>query len=232
MPAASPEHPPFLPGQYMADLSGLSASDSSLDDSRTGSHFVGKEFWFDDINWSSSGPVKPLRSNLRRRLRVVRNTSGINLLPKRSAVVEGLLLNVTGITGGGVAGYVSHGKTTGYVRNGVAAAESPDHAFPIDEFLPSTGVPDNALYYVVVQGPATCLSNIAAAASTNFTVGDAVVALTAATSQATTAGRVARLDMALTTPGHGAPARILGAAMSALTTNNTATDVLVNVGAF
>ena len=230
MPAASPEHPPFLPGQYMADLSGLSASDASLDDSRTGHQFVGKEYWFDDINWGAAGPIKPLRSNLRRRLRVARNISGINLLPKRCAAIDGLLTG--GTIGTGTAGHTPQGKVGGYSKIGVAAAQIPDHLFPIDEFLPATGVPDNALFYVCVEGPAMCLNDIASGATTLVAVGDAIVALTAVTSQATTAGRIARIDQAVTTPGPGTGRRILGAALSAATTTNTASDVLVNVGAW
>lgn len=223
MPAASPEHPPFLPGQYMADRSG-----SSTDSERTGAQYLGKEFWFDDIDWSVTGSqIKPTRSQIRRKLRVVRNKHATDaMLPKRVAKVNGLVC--TGAVGAGTAGPDAQSIVGGYCSIGSAAAVSPDHGFPIDEWLPSTGAPANSLFYVVVEGPAVVKSGL-----TQFTaivVGDPLVCLTAATSNATTSGRVVVLGLDSTTLGVGVPARIIGAAMSACTSQGYHVDVLVNVG--
>ena len=151
------------------------------------------------------------------RVRVVRNSSGIALLPKRLASFE---VDATDPDQWGrrCAGY----STT-------TAAEG----HPIDEYLPAAGVVDNDLFYVIMDGPAvvlTSLSDLAADAA----AGDWFVSITGATSQATTSGRLS-LTTLVTTNSTGAAlfnqvVNRIGRALSAATTQNTNFDVLVEVG--
>jgi hypothetical protein len=169
----------------------------------------GEEFEYEDRDWAATGPVKPLRTNQMVRVRVVRNNSGIALLPKRIAIVK-----LTGTYGNQVDGYV---RLTG------------GRGYPIDEFLPAAGVPDKALFYIVVKGPGVCLTDIAAGIS--IVVGDYVNSLTAASSQATTAGHVVLQDLSGATALLAAQVQNrIGAAMTARTTAETNTAILVDVG--
>jgi hypothetical protein len=83
---------------------------------------------------------------------------------------------------------------------------------------------------VVMEGPAVILTDLAGADNNVLNVGTVVVALTGATSGATTAGRVAPQDLT------GATALLadqiqnrIGYALTAKTTANTNADVLVDV---
>lgn len=167
----------------------------------------GQEYTVEDVD-PATGIV---RSGIPVTLRVVRNTSGGALLPKRLG-----RFSTAQAYGTAVDGYVNATAGVGY---------------PIDEYLPATGVANNDLFYVVIKGPAIFLTDLAGGASNVFNVGDRVVGLTAATSGATTAGRVAPQDLTgATAPLANQIQNRLGFAMSAKTTGNTNADLLVNVG--
>ena len=167
---------------------------------------VGKEWVFEDVDPGT----KAVRSNKYVRCRAVRNNSGISLLPRRIAQFST------------TAGSFSH-EVTGYTT--VVAKRG----FLIDEFLPSTGVPDKDVFWVVVEGPAEGITDLAAVDT--IAVGDRLVALTAVTSQATTAGRVDLQDLGGATTALGEQAmNYIGFAMSAKTSANTNTAILIDVG--
>ncbi len=106
-----------------------------------------------------------------------------------------------------------------------------DRCYPIDEYLPAAGCPVNDLCYIVVDGPALCRTDLAAGAANLIAVGDVLVALTAATSGCTTAGRVAPQDLTGATAVLGVQVmNTIGRALSAKVTTNTNADVLVEVG--
>lgn len=172
----------------------------------------GVEMVFDDLDWSVTGPMKPHRTYRKRLCRLVRNVSGVNLLPKRTAVYA----TASGLYGNRVDGY---GSLTAQRLAGV-----------IDEWLPSTGVPNLALFWITVEGPSLCLTDIASLGSATIAVGENVVGLTAATSQATTAGRIREQDLSGATAilADHAVNRI-GVAMSAATTGQTNADILVDI---
>ena len=138
--------------------------------------------------------------------RLVRNVSGIALLPGRLAIYK------AGQQDKRVDGYTN---TTAQRAAGV-----------VDPWLPAAGVPDGDVFWIVISGtvPARrALSNSAA----DDAEGDTLYAITAATSQATTAGRFTRwvgtFTAAETTDG-GAAAILsnnIGLAMSACTTAGT-----------
>ena len=201
--------PPFERGSTFYNGSTINSSDLG------GLQFEGKKWAFEDLTYTGTTGAKARRSNRTVTCMCVRNVSGIALLPKRLARLQRT----------GTDGRFFLGRADGY---GFATAEYG--VFPVDEWLPAAGVPNNDLFWVVIEGPATVLSDLAPAASGVFNVGDAVVALTAATSQATTAGRVSAQDLT------GATALLanqvgnrLGRALSAATTANTNSSLLINV---
>ncbi len=175
----------------------------------------GAEFELDDINWSSTALTKPFRTQgAKCRLRVVRNVSGATLLPKFLA----RLIKTSGTN--------LYNRTDGYAR---LVTDTP--CYPIDEFLPSAGVVNYDLFYVCVSGPSECMTGMVGDATNVIGIGDFLVALTAATTGATTAGRLGAQDLT------GATAVLanqiqnrIARGMSAKTTTNTNAAVLVFVG--
>lgn len=167
---------------------------------------VGKEWVFEDVN-PANGAVRTNRSV---RCRAVRNSSGIALLPRRIAQFS----TTAGSFGHEVTGYTTTTAQRGYL---------------IDEYLPTAGVAANDVFWVVVEGPAEGITDLAAVDT--ISVGDKLVALTAVTSQATTAGR---LDLAAFAVTEAALANqimhYIGHAMSAKTSANTNTALLIDVG--
>lgn len=174
----------------------------------------GREFVVEDLDYSGSLPKGRAYSAAvaHKRVRIVRNVSGINLLPRYLAQF------------GTAAG--QYGKRiTGYTNT------TAGDGFPIDEFLPAAGVVNNDLFYIVVEGPAECYTSAAANAEDVFSAGSVLVALTAAASTfSTTAGRVTPQDLT------GATALLanqvqnrIGVAMSASTTANSNSAKLVYV---
>lgn len=165
---------------------------------------------FEDLDYSVTGP-KPARTNRFVRCLVVRNVSGIALLPKRLVTFQQ------------TAGF-STGRVDGY------ATATAVNAFPVDEFLPTAGVPNGDLFYIVTEGPASCITDLAGGANNLLPLGTLVVALTAVTSQATTAGRIAPQDLTGATAllGNQIQNR-LGYALTAKTTTNTNAGILIDI---
>lgn len=106
-----------------------------------------------------------------------------------------------------------------------------DVAGVVDEHLGSAGCPNYDCCWIAVKGQSLVkTSRTASDAEASFAVNQPVVALTAATSQATTAGRVwpAGLTTTVTTIMSIAANRI-GKALSATTSANTDYSLLVNL---
>ena len=202
---ARTENAPFPRGEY--------ATTTDFD------NLIGKEWEFEDIDWAvATLGARKARTNRMVRCRLVRNDSGIALLPKRL-----VRFRASGVLyGSAVDGY---GATTA------------ERVYPVDEFLPAAGVPSLGYFWVVVDGPATVLTPLAGAEfNGNISEGSRLVALTAATSGATTAGRVAVVNI---TGGsqvtdytfiHDNVNNMIGRALSARTTANTNADLLIEVG--
>jgi len=198
------ENPPFSRGETFYNGATIDSNDLG------GTHLEGKEWVFEDVN-PHTGVA---RTNKYVTVRVMRNSSGIALLPKRIGACE-IDATTPDEWGRRVAGYTT-----------TTAA----HGKPIDEYLPAAGVPANDLFYIVMDGPAVVLTSLSDL-SADVAAGDWLVAITAATSQATTAGRVALQDLT------GATANLavqimnrIGRALSAKTTQNTNADLLLEVG--
>jgi hypothetical protein len=100
----------------------------------------------------------------------------------------------------------------------------------VDDHLPSAGVPNGDLFWLIVEGPALMRTDLAGGALNVISDGDRLAALTAATSQATTAGRVQ--SFVATTNVTNAISGVLNVcaiAMSAMTTGQTNSAVLADV---
>lgn len=177
--------------------------------------FEGRVARFQDQIYSSTDNVIRPRSDAEVKCRLVRNVSGIALLPKRAVKWA--------------AGY-RHRRVDGY-----CCITAEECAGVVDEWLPTAGVRNGDLFWIVVGGPTLMLSSLAGDAENVITEGSALYALTAATSQATTAGRVVAwngtFSAAQTTDGTAGKINqnYVGRAMSAKTTANTNSNILVDL---
>jgi hypothetical protein len=206
---ARDEAPPFGRGEMFWDSS-YTPTTQDITDTQ---HLEGKEWTFEDIDYTLRG-AKTVRTGKMVRCRVVRNVGAAALLPKRLASFVADQTTGTKLVGR-VDGYTTTTAARGY---------------PIDEFLPSAGCQVNNLCWLVMEGPAVVLSDLAGGANNVLNVGDLVVALTAATSGATTAGRLAPQDLTgATAPLAKQVQNRVGYALTAKTTANTNADVLVDV---
>jgi hypothetical protein len=164
----------------------------------------GKEYWVEHVNPNSGGVVDPAVSGRRKRVRIVRNVSATAMLPKRIAKMN---------VGGSGLEFLS--QTNGF------ATVVGEKGYPVDEYLPAAGAPQYALYYVVVEGPATVVT--AAAGDTNIALGSMVIP--------STDGKVIDQDTTVVT-GPGLYNQIQGAIGRAVkAVNATDTDLVIDVGA-
>lgn len=141
--------------------------------------------------------------------RLVKNSSGITLLPGRIVRFK-VGTNRT--------------EVDGYTR-----LDGQGDSAVSDDQLSSTGVINGDYFWVIVEGPALVKTPLEGTALNVFAQNDLVIALTAATSQATTAGRVQAATYADATAAATVNAGAIGYAMSAMTTGQTHADMLVDV---
>lgn len=210
------ENPPFARGTTYMGLT------ETIDTANlAGINLEGKEYIFEDLDPRGAAGSVAVRTNRPVRCRIVRNMAGTTLFAK--------YCGQQGVTAGKVNVYLSGLVAVGATRG-----------FPIDEYLPAAGVRNGDLCYVVIEGPALVRTSLAANAENVINLGDTLVALTAATSGATTAGRVIVRNTTLTnvtaaanfdasTFANNVQNRI-GMALSAATTANTNADLLIDIG--
>lgn len=150
---------------------------------------------------------------------IVRNESGAALLGKRVVKFTNSV------------GYSNLTSIDGYA----ADLATGRHAFLAN--LPSAGVADNDLCWVILEGPVTVLTPIAGADfNGTITVGAPLVNSTGTTTGATTSGRISNVTFVVATDGgtqvglraFSLAANQLGVALSTRTTSETATDLLVH----
>lgn len=173
----------------------------------------GTEWEWEDIDLSTTTQgAKGNRTNNMVITKLVRNVGAVALLPKQLVTFQASGVYFLGRVDG-------KANITGEFPHGV-----------IDEYLASAGCPVNDMCHVVIQGPTMMLTDLAGADNNVIEVGTVLVALTAATSGATTAGRVKPQDLTGATAVLGAEIQgVIGQALSAKTTTNTNADVLVNM---
>ncbi len=168
---------------------------------------------FDDID-STTGIAssQQRRSGRQVRCRFVRNVATITLESKRAVRWA--------------AGQRKK-RIDGYCRLDHAEA-----AGVVDEFY-STGIRQHDLGWIIVGGPGLVKTSLGGDATNVISEGDTITALTAATSQATTAGRIQAYNVTSNaTLGGQAVLNKIGRAMSAKTTANTNADLLVDFELF
>jgi len=170
-----------------------------------------KEFPDKDRSTGGTG-ADSLRSGSMVTCKLVKNSSGIALLP------------------GYIVKYKASTKETEV--DGYTNVTNERGAGVVDEWLPAAGVPDNDVFWIVVEGPTLLKTSLAADAENVFTEGEYLGALAAATSQATTAGRPVGIDIGSTTGTTAIVSGLankVGYALSAATTANTNSDLLAYV---
>ena len=146
-----------------------------------GNELEGLEFEIPDLNYSNTPPTvwsyHATGGNCvpYKRIRVVRNVSGITLLPR----------------------YLVQFQTTNYGRRIIGYTNTTaGEGYPVDEFISATlGVPNNDLFYITVEGCAECLASTLGDDGNVITQGTSIlVGVTAAASTfSTSAGRVAAM---------------------------------------
>jgi len=168
--------PPFVLGQTLGLLEPNDSLYNLPSAANYGDNWVGVVKEFTDVN-----PITGvIRSNRRKVCVAVKNTSAGALLPKR----------VVRFAGTGVALF---GAADGY-----AAVANEELVGVVDEFLPAAGVPVGDVFWLTVEGP----TEVALALSgTDVAVRDRLAVATAATSGATTAGRVTVSPLSASTAG-------------------------------
>jgi hypothetical protein len=177
-------------------------------------HLEGTTKVFDDVDPTLSTGAKTRRSNRQVTCMLVRNVSGTTLLPKRVVTWK--------------AGY--RGKQV----DGYCTTDAQECAGVVDEFLPAGGVANNDLFWIVVKGPTLVLNGLAGDATNAIAAGDKLIALTAATSQSVTSGRVQAMALTSTSTGttDGSHTKAIvnrfGVAMSAKTAAQIDADVLAD----
>lgn len=184
-------------------VSGLDADSNIIN-----AHWEGLEFEIEDKTLTGIRTDRTDGSKVR--LRIFRNTSSITLQKERLAAIVATAGKTTR-----VAGYTTTTAAKGYP---IWAGHT-------------NGVPTGHFGFLVVRGPALVSKSLANTAS-DVAVGDRLVAITAATSQSTTAGRFAAVAYGVTEqPLVDQLRNEIGEALSTALTNATSSSVLINVGA-
>lgn len=133
---ARDDAPPFARGETWYGLLPNPAIDATDNTTLGGVNYEGREYVF-EANSQAEGQANPATqedTGRAVRVRVVRNVSGIALKPGRIAHYKATAPGET--------------RVDGYT---FAVGDRP--AGIVDEFLPAAGVPNNDLFYLVVDGP-------------------------------------------------------------------------------
>jgi hypothetical protein len=177
-----------------------------------GVHLEGQIVYLPDTDPSDT---KKRRSQSDVVAKVVRNVSGESLLPKR------LVTYSSGFHGKRVGGYS-------------VEVDQFNIAGVVDDHLPSTGVQNNDLFYVIIGGPVLVTTSASAMTNHASAQGAVVYAQTASNSTGatgtTTAGRITGIS-ATTDQGEDLSHVVtpIGVAKSAIAAGDTAQDKLIDV---
>lgn len=203
---------PFARGQTW--FNGMPINTPPAGEFMAGYNYEGHEYDFLD-EWYGSG--------LNIRVRVLRNSAAYNLLPGQLVTFVGTrVLDGSAVLNGTNAGAV--------------AATEASYCLPVDELLPAAGVPSGDLFYAVVYGP--CLLTTAKAppaGNVNITIGQKVVSCTGTGTTDGNEGAVIAQDLSAATTGPETTIanqinNAVGRALSATTTSQTGTAILVAIG--
>jgi hypothetical protein len=201
--------PPFELGET---LSGKDADGNLINREVLGKVF---EFPANQLDVASIRGSKKRRTGRMVTAVALRNVAGFALLGKRVARLSR------------IAGYDLVEAADGYCDS---LAEK--QCVIVDEFLPSAGVADDDIFWGIIGGPVTVLSAFTGAAfNGDIAVGDQLVGATASTTGTSDAGRLSNVTMNATTgitDAFSMAANLIGVALSARTTGETNSDLLIN----
>lgn len=178
------EAPAFARGESFYNGGSITTTAADLG----GQNLEGREYEFEPNSQAQeTGPYKSTvgvdPSGRPIRVKAVRNVSGANLKPKR-------VVKFQAVSTASLSTTPYEGRVDGYVTS---VSDRP--AGVVDEFLPSAGVPNNDVFYIVIDGP-TVVTQAAGSIATALNVGDRVVAATAGTTSTDDAGgRVVLQDL-------------------------------------
>lgn len=192
---------------YRGNATQLAADISSGD--LKGSEFLGQKFEIEDRDYSSVLTVKPFRSNARRVIMAVRNMSGATLHRKRMWAME---IDTTDM--------VKHAA-------GYGATLYQQRCYPSDEFLTSAGIANRDVFYVVLEGPATCTNGAAADGTEIIADGDPLVVKAGSGATNADSGRVVIIDKTATNLAAAAHYNLVGFSMGVRLTTEVDSDILV-----
>lgn len=177
-----------------------------------GEEILGRIYEIEDLDYSSSAVVKPYRTRFRRWVMPVRNMSGSSLKPKRLFAKR-------------ISTTTMMGNVLGY---GSAAAQQ--QCYPADEFIStSLNIPNRDIFYIVLQGPATCINGAAADGTEIIADGDALICKAGTSATNDDAGRVVKIDQTATNLSAGSHINLVGFSMGVRLTTEVTSDILVNV---
>jgi hypothetical protein len=206
-------NPPFPMGQTWFGHGGS----PDADDAKS---LEGKEWEFQDTDLNRYGQTnQTFGTGKYSRCRLVRNRSGGSLSAPAGRLAY-MDPSTSYVWGTGVTGY---------------AAVTAQKCYPIDWKIPSgVSIADDDLFYIIVKGLAVVKTALSGAAGVLvINPSDVLVSVTAATSGATTSGRVVLQDLTGATAVLGVQiTNAIGRALSAATTGNTNSDLLMEVGAY
>lgn len=175
-------------------------------------HWLGQVFEFPAKDAIGSKPADQLGRRCGRTVKAmaVRNVSGTTLYGKRLCLLDAA-----------TAGLGASQSTGGYfTTKGYTTETGQAHVAVIDEFIATSGVADDDIFWAILEGPVTVKMQTTAAGS-NVAAGGALIAGTgAATSGNSTAGGVGTTSAPLVT-------QLIGYALSARTTADTGADCLM-----
>lgn len=181
-----------------------------------GGHLLGRMYYVDDEEKTAGKMVLTKRGNRDVVLMCVRNTAGINLLPKKMVALA---------VAGGPDQYLA--EATGY------ATAANEFCLPVDEFLPAAGVVDDDVFYVVVQGTAKVkLPTVGGGFNGDIAIGNFLIGATInTTSGNSTAGGIGNITVNATSALQAVSVarNIVARALEAATTGQTGEDLLVDI---
>ena len=200
------EDPPFKLGET---LNGKDSAGSLINYDKLG---IVHQFYSVPASSLRGGKTPPAFGHAVRAI-ALRNTAGIALLGKRLGLVSV------------AAGYVGVSEVNGY---SVTLNAGP--VVLIDPWLASAGVADDDIFWGIIGGPALLrTASVGADFNGNISVGAELVAATGSTSGDTAGGRVSNIAIAAATDALTAARRVVCRALSARTTAETNSDLLVEM---
>jgi len=198
------QYPPFELGET---LDGTDSDGNLINESVLGMIY---EFPAQRLGVSGIGGKKGRKTGKSIKAVALRNVSGIKLYGKRLAQTKS-----------DSGGYELMEEVDGYEDEGDST-----NVVIIDEFLDSTGVADDDIFWGILEGPVTVKTQDEGNAGNSISIGDG---LAAGTATGTTLSTASDNDVGgVKAHSDPNPLELIGVALSARTTDETGEDLLIN----